>query len=71
MTVKPKSQSNRDSRTGVTLNLLGSSKGAEDGTCYLAGGGFTGGFQSLGQLTGAVAGCGGQGAKTLLSMVNT
>lgn len=41
----------------------------EDVTWYLAGGGFTGCFQSLGQLTGAVAGCGVQGAKMLMLMV--
>lgn len=42
----------------------------ENVTWYLAGGGFTRRLQPLGQLTGAVAGCGAQGAETLLSMAN-
>lgn len=35
----------------------------ENVTWYLAGGGFTGRLQPLGQLTGAVAGCGVQGVQ--------
>lgn len=37
---------------------------------YLAGGGLTRRLQPLGQLTGAVAGCGAQGAETRRSMAN-
>lgn len=47
-----------------------SGSGLENVTWYLAGGGFTGRLQPLGQLTGAVAGCEVQGAKMLLSMAN-
>lgn len=63
------SQSSTDLRTCEHFSGNGNGDGAEDGPWYLAGGGFTGCFQPLGQLTGAVAGCGAQGAKMLLSVV--